>query len=103
MDEAGVHPADTFHYDEESDTISLRSHRALSAMEECYAVYGVYPNAKLLYTYGFVVLNNPHRAIDLWTRVTPQVTAAEVKQALLQRFDFTREQTYDFKGACSFV
>jgi len=58
---SGAVPHDTFEYDDNLDTISLKASAALGGGEECYAVYGIYPNAKLVYNYGFAVLNNPHR------------------------------------------
>jgi hypothetical protein len=94
----GANPSDTFKYDDATDCISLVAHTNLAPGEQCYAVYGVYPNAKLIYTYGFVVLNNPHRAIDMWVKVPPTTVAAEAKNRFLQGNALTREQTYDFKG-----
>jgi hypothetical protein len=95
---SGAVSFDTFHYDDATDCISLRAHADLKAGEECYAVYGVYPNSKLIYNYGFVVLNNPHRAIDLWVRLQPSSAEYERKNAFLQSNPLTREQAYDFKG-----
>ena len=96
--EAGSDAADTFRYDEPKDEVGLvcTSDRAIG--DECYAVYGAYPNAKLAFSYGFVVLNNPHRAVDLWARVTPTSYEAATKQALLQASLSTRNQFYDFTG-----
>ncbi len=89
---------ETFHYDEERDSINFISARAMQPGEELFAVYGNYCNSKLLYTYGFVVLKNPVRAIDLWTRVTPTCFGYQEKQALLQSHHLTQNQTYDFHG-----
>ena len=91
-------PTDTFRYEDEDDRISLLAPTDLQVGEECYAVYGIYPNSKLLYSYGFVVLNNPHRAIDLWVRLQPSSVGYQAKQTFLQSNSLTREQTYDFKG-----
>lgn len=96
--EVGDDAADTFRYDEQADEICLVNTSPKSAGDECFAVYGTYPNAKLAHTYGFVVLSNPHRAIDLWTRVTPNVFKAQEKQQILQSSPLTRNQTYDFEG-----
>jgi hypothetical protein len=96
--DAGSDTAETLRYDVAKDTVSLVTTTSRAAGEECYAVYGRYPNGKLLYSYGFVVPHSPHRAIDLWTRVTPSVSNAEAKQQLLLSHDLTREQTYDFTG-----
>lgn len=89
---------ETFHYDEETDCVQYRSPSDLAPGEQCYAVYGHYPNAKLLYTYGFVIPHNPVRGIDLWTKVTPRTADAEFKQKTLQENELTRDQTYDFSG-----
>ncbi len=102
--DAAASPFDTFRYDDATDEISLLCAGGsgpdgeLRAGEECCAVYGIYPNSKLIYNYGFVVLNNPHRAIDLWTRLMPSSYQYEAKQRLLQSHELTRVQTYDFKG-----
>ena len=74
--EAGLDTADTLRYDEINDTVSLVNTSDKAPGDECCAVYGRYPNGKLLYSYGFVIHNNPHRAIDLWTRVTPSISNA---------------------------
>lgn len=95
---AADNPSDTFHYDEETDNVSYTNPSDLGPGHQCFAVYGHYPNAKLLYTYGFVVQNNPIRAIDLWTRVTPTVQGFEFKQKVLQENPLTNNQTYDFTG-----
>jgi hypothetical protein len=96
--EAASSAFDTFHYDDFKDTISLLASGPLSAGEECFAIYGHYPNGKLIYNYGFVILNNPHRAVDLWTRLAPTSFQYETKQKALQSSDLTCNQTYDFKG-----
>lgn len=96
--EAADSAFDTFHYDDDSDRVSLLSAADLKAGDECFAVYGLYPNSKLLYNYGFVVLGNPHRAIDLWTRLAPTSYRFDAKQQTLQSHELTRVQTYDFKG-----
>lgn len=91
-------PFDTFHYDDATDCVSLLSAGPLAKGDECFAIYGIYPNAKLIYNYGFVILNNPHRAIDVWTRVGPSSYQATWKNQQLQSHGLTRDQTYDFKG-----
>ena len=96
--DAASDTAETLRYDEARDTVSFVTTSSRAVGDECYAVYGRYPNGKLLYSYGFVVPHSPHRAIDLWTRVTPTVSNAETKQQLLLAHDLTREQTYDFTG-----
>jgi len=91
-------PSETLYYDEATDCLQLRAAQILNPQDECTAVYGNYPNSKLLYTYGFVVHDNPHKAIDLWTKVTPTVYQAEVKQQILLCHSLTAVQTYDFVG-----
>jgi hypothetical protein len=90
--------ADTFRYNEVSACLQLLSCRQRNAGEECYAVYGTYPNSKLVYSYGFILPGNPHRCIDLWTRVGPSTQMAERKQEILVSRDLTRDQPYDFTG-----
>jgi hypothetical protein len=90
--------ADTFRYDPESNHLQLLSCKSRAEGEECYAVYGTYPNSKLIYSYGFFLPQNPLRAIDLWTRVGPTTHFAERKQAILTSRDLTRDQPYDFSG-----
>jgi hypothetical protein len=91
-------PCDTFFYNSSTESVQLVSSSPLKEGEECGAVYGLYPNSKLLLTYGFVLQDNPHRSIDLWTRLTPSVSNHEKKQAILAKHSLTAEQTYDFKG-----
>jgi hypothetical protein len=82
----------------EEDAICMVSSRDRSAGDEIYVVYGRYPNSKLLYSYGFVVDNCPHKAIDLWPRVPPTTVKASEKQQLLLSHPLTAVQTYDFTG-----
>lgn len=90
---------DTFHFDQEKGEVCFLAAGNINAGgSECFAVYGHYPNSKLLLTYGFVVQNNPVRAIDLWTKVTQATANGAKKQSLLQSNPLTRNQTYDFKG-----
>lgn len=96
--DAGNDTAETLSFDDVKDAVSFVNTSAKQAGDECYAVYGRYPNGKLLYSYGFVIQNCPHRAVDLWTRLTPTVSNAEAKQQILQSHELTREQTYDFAG-----
>lgn len=89
---------DTFKYEDDTDCISIVACTDMSAGDECYAVYGDYPNSKLIYNYGFVVLNNPHRAIDLWVRLPSTSVGFAVKNSFLNAQHLTKQQTYDFKG-----
>jgi hypothetical protein len=96
--EAGSEAAETFTYDVENDRISLINNTAKKQGDECFAVYGTYPNGKLLYTYGFVINNAPTRAVDLWSRVAASLPNASEKQDILNSHALTKEQTYDFVG-----
>lgn len=96
--DAGSEAAETLSYNEEKDMISFINTSSKLPGEECFAVYGNYPNGKLLYTYGFVIQSNPHKAIDLWTRVTASLGHAKEKQDILNSHELTRETTYDFVG-----
>jgi hypothetical protein len=52
--------ADTFEYSSESESLCLRAASDLNAGDQCYAVYGQYPNSKLALNYGFVILRYDH-------------------------------------------
>jgi hypothetical protein len=95
---AAEEPSDTLFYDDARDVVQLLSASDLKAGEECFIVYGKYCNAKLLFNYGFALLDNPHRAIDLWTKVSPTTFQAEMKQNLLRQNELTAYQSYDFSG-----
>lgn len=94
----GRFSGDTFNYNDAIDHVQYLSQEDRQPNEECFAIYGSYPNSKLLYTYGFVIQGCPDKAIDLWARVTPSSTSADVKQRLLESHQLTRNQTYDFTG-----
>ena len=90
--------ADTFSYNEVEDTINFSTAVLTEPGSECFAIYGKYPNGKLAFTYGFAIFNNTHRAIDLWTRVSPSNFQAEKKQIILNNHPLTKNQAYDFAG-----
>ena len=96
--EVGIDADDTLAYDETNDRILFLNSTAKEQGEECYAIYGVYPNAKLAFSYGFVIPQNPHRAIDLWTKLSPYSYMAARKQDLLDSHELTATQSYDFRG-----
>lgn len=89
---------DTLAYDSTNDRILFINTSPKDVGDECFAIYGNYPNSKLAYSYGFVILNCPYKAIDLWTRVVPSTSQAEQKQTILSSHDLTKNQTYDFSG-----
>lgn len=90
--------ADVFDFDKETMMLNFKVAKDKRAGEECFAVYGPYSNAKLAYSYGFIVPQNNHRAIDLWTKAGPQTSFGERKQQLLSENALTKEQKYDFEG-----
>ena len=93
-----THPSETFRYDDSSDSIQLLNSIPLLPNDECCAVYGIYPNSKLISTYGFVIMDNPIQAIDLWTKISPSSVNYAAKQSILDSNPLTNNQTYDFKG-----
>lgn len=96
---AASETADMFDFDDALDALKFTACCDRSAKDECCAVYGQYPNSKLAYTYGFVMHPNPHRAIDLWTRLSPSSWSADRKRLLLEGHPLTAQgQTYDFVG-----
>jgi hypothetical protein len=89
---------ETINYDSNSDSIVLLSAQSRDIGEEVYALYGTYPNSKLLYSYGFVASKNPHRAVDIWARLETSSFQYAQKQKLLSSNTLTKVQTYDFIG-----
>lgn len=90
--------AETIDYDHNKDMICLINVNNIDKGDECYAFYGGYCNSKLLFSYGFVIQDNPHRAIDLWAKVANTSYEAERKRNILLSHDLTKDQTYDFQG-----
>eukprot|EP00903_Cladosiphon_okamuranus_P013966 g12987.t1 len=72
--------------------------RDYGAREQFFILYGRYSNAKLLYSYGFVLANNPYGGLDYWVRVPPTDPGFQWKQALLDGHALTKGQAYDFSG-----
>ena len=93
-----IDASDTFRFDASTSSLQLINVCKKEAGQEVFAIYGTYPNSKLAFSYGFVIYNNPFQAIDLWARITPQVTMGEQKQSILQSNKLTSNQTYDFEG-----
>lgn len=104
---------DTFHYDEATDAMQLLAGReycgALTAAtsdatqwEEVFAVYGAYSDAKLLYSYGFVLPQglNPFGGVDVYTKLLPSARAYERKQRVIDAVVGLRTlgSRYDFVG-----
>lgn len=91
-------PCDTLFYDDKTDTVRFISATSFRKGDECFAVYGKYTNAKLLYTYGFVLMDNPYRAVDLWAKPNSSNYAWEQKHQILNSHPLTNNQWYDFSG-----
>ena len=53
--------SDSFRYKSDGNSIEFFATCDIKMGDECFAVYSSYPNAKLAFSYGFVVQNNPHR------------------------------------------
>jgi len=94
----GHDSSDTFDFQEDENMVSLYNTVPRAAGEQCFASYGYYSNAKLAHTYGFILVDNPVRAVDLWTRTSPATVLKDEKDALLNSIESTRDQTYDFTG-----
>jgi hypothetical protein len=96
-------PHDTFVYDTETDSIQLRAGRSYTINEEIYAVYGYYCNAKLLYSYGFVIQPyqcNPYQAIDVVTKLVSTTPGYTWKQQVVNSVPGLSRlgREYDFSG-----
>jgi [ribulose-bisphosphate carboxylase]-lysine N-methyltransferase len=59
---------------------------------------GSYSNAKLAYSYGFVVPETTIKTMDLWMNCPPNSRNAEWKKQILSSQPLTKNQTYDFNG-----
>lgn len=92
-------PLDDFvSYDAETQELQHRVAADAAIRAPLHISYGQYSNAKLLYSYGFVVSGNRVKGIDLWMKVPASDPYCKLKQTLLDSHELTREQTYDFKG-----
>ncbi|OQS02253.1 hypothetical protein THRCLA_05354 [Thraustotheca clavata] len=85
-------------YDDQTQTLSHRVHDSCASGSPLNISYGQYSNAKLLYSYGFVVPGNPNRGIDFWLNIPPSDPYYKLKKALLDSNQLTVAQTYDFEG-----
>ena len=104
LDFANHHPdeasetAAVFDFDTEKNVLNFKLNKEKKQGEECFAVYGPYSNAKLAYNYGFVLIGNPHRGVDLWTKPGPSTSQGALKQQILDQYELTKVQNYDFEG-----
>ena len=90
---------ETFHYDAARDVMQLHSSREVPAGKECYSTVGQYCNAKLAYTYGYVLHKQENTAVDFFpAAVSDSAPYAALKKKLLQGQPLTAEQNYDFTG-----
>lgn len=96
--DVGNDSSDTFEYNSDDNHVYFYNTLSLNSHAECFASYGSYSNSKLAYTYGFVLLDNPVKAVDLWTKVSPSTTFKDTKQKALDTCIITKQQTYDFTG-----
>jgi Rubisco LSMT substrate-binding len=90
--------ADIVHYDADHECFELKSGKHYNAGDQFYIIYGQYSNAKLLYSYGFTLVDNIYHGIDLWVNVPPGDSNAQLKRAILQENALTAQQQYDFSG-----
>ncbi|CBN75532.1 conserved unknown protein [Ectocarpus siliculosus] len=79
-------------------TLRVSAGRDYAAREQFFILYGRYSNAKLLYSYGFVLASNPYGGLDYWVRVPQTDPGFAWKQALLDEHPLTAAQAYDFSG-----
>jgi len=89
---------ETFRYNDENDTVSLINARNVAAGNQVFSTVGQYCNAKLAYTYGYVLHKQENQAVDLWTNISPSSANAQLKHKLLQQQPYTAQQNYDFTG-----
>jgi len=75
----GKHSADAFHFDENNDTLEIKTCVDVDAGDECYAIYGHYSNAKLLHTYGFVLPGEAPLAMDVWPNIAHHLNTVATK------------------------
>ncbi|CAM9982709.1 unnamed protein product, partial [Discosporangium mesarthrocarpum] len=66
--------------------------------EQFYLLYGHYSNSKLLYSYGFVLKDNPYGRIDFWVRLPQSDPGFAWKRRLLDGHELTKHQAFDFSG-----
>ncbi|ETW03236.1 hypothetical protein H310_05635 [Aphanomyces invadans] len=85
-------------FDEQTQMLCHRLHVDCVANTPLHICYGPYSNAKLLYSYGFVVPGNARRGIDFWVNVPTNDPYYKLKKMLLDSNDMTAHQTYDFEG-----
>ncbi|RQM21606.1 hypothetical protein B5M09_006790, partial [Aphanomyces astaci] len=85
-------------FNEQAQTLCHRLHVDCVANTPLNICYGPYSNAKLLYSYGFVVPGNHRRGIDFWVNVPTNDRYYKLKKSLLDSNPLTAHQTYDFDG-----
>ncbi|RHZ26093.1 hypothetical protein DYB37_006236 [Aphanomyces astaci] len=85
-------------FNEQAQTLCHRLHVDCVANTPLNICYGPYSNAKLLYSYGFVVPGNHRRGIDFWVNVPTNDRYYKLKKSLIDSNPLTAHQTYDFDG-----
>lgn len=92
-------PLDDFvSYDPKKDILRHHVPHDVVANSALTISYGLYSNAKLLYSYGFVTKENNHRVLDFWMKLPRNDPQWKRKQLLLDSNELTNNQTYDFRG-----
>jgi len=89
---------DFVRFDSESKSLQLSVPFDIAKDEEVCISYGDYSNAKLLFTYGFVVPHNEPRGLDFWLRCPKDDPLLVQKSNILKSHPMTANQSYDFKG-----
>jgi hypothetical protein len=94
---------DVLKFDPINDQLQLIAGRSYSPSEQIYIIYGDYNNAKLLYTYGFVIpggVLDPFRGVDVFLKVISSMTNAERKLAIVDKDEelTAHRAVYDFQG-----
>lgn len=99
------HLEDVVDIEEEDGVPTLWTFRAADAFStgsECTGVYGVYSNAKLLYSYGFVLRSAAASAasVDFWVKPMPTDPQRRAKEGLLARCPHDEKLfSFDFRGS----
>ncbi|KDO32172.1 hypothetical protein SPRG_03389 [Saprolegnia parasitica CBS 223.65] len=94
-------PLDAFvNYDDKTQLMSHRVHQACRAGTPLNISYGPYSNAKLLYSYGFVVPGNPNRGIDFWLNIPPSDPYYKLKNHFWTQARSRRRRRTTLKAPC---
>lgn len=94
---------DVLRFNPINDHLQLIAGRSYSPTEQIYIIYGDYNNAKLLYTYGFVIpggVLDTYRGVDIFLKIIPSMTHSERKMAIVEQDEELKAHgaVYDFQG-----